>query len=1062
MKKNLILTAAFLFLLTTCNNHFHDLIPSDENRILSFTVENQLYDTVISDYSINVTVDGNTDITSIIPEVVISYQAAVIPITLKYIEAAFPGEDIASRAMDLYSTQNLETFLWDVIERNSDFNIPDINMPIDFTSPVNFFVISGRGSIRQYTVRVTQDTGEPRLLGIRFSKYDNPDLMSDALCHVDENAKTVYAYAKYPAEMGYASFPLIPSYEIIGDKLEVNGAEIESGADAINFNAPGAMHQTRTITIHRDGLTQNYSLVVYFEEDKDTIRSITDFRFTKNNNPNISVTAVGSIVNNDNFGTITVQVYYSGIKPDYLTASFVTPGTITVNGVPQTTGVTGNDFSTEKEYRVTSRNGLYMRTYTVRVEFINVSAASPTITSFRFSQRLNEDLVQDCIGVIGSDLIMLDVFYGSNTVPYNLVPEFNAGGIVTVSGSVQVSGASQHNYSRQVKYTVTNPENPILTRDYWVQTRFVQDHSSGANITAFGFYPEENTGLSHALEAKIDHVTGRIMIMAPTGSGIRTRLMIPRFSAAGTVKVNEVIQTSGASAQMYTWPVTYTVTSANGRNTRTYSVIVRELSSPIFVNSNAAGMNDGTNWENAFTSLKTACEAAAVFPDEMEKEIWIAKGTYKPGPTTDDYFPISPNTSYIGGFAGYETSKEQVDPELNKTIISGDVDRSGKDLSFLNRYKAVFTNDNYANRSSIVPYKYMSGNVSFENLEFRDINHHIRNGFFYTDTGWGINGSEIFYYYPIDIYYDYDSNSTGTVSVKNCNFYNVNTVCINLQSGSYNISDIYAENIACVINAQYTPEGSYNTINKIKVVDQYFDVQHRPLWPYQFVIAASSYHSVAVDITDIKIENYYIGIFMAGENTVWNLKNVKAINMTTPPNAPLADDTTSGSGVSNIIYVRNGRSLNMSNIEIEGLNYTVAHSRAITIGSLEENGISGNALLENISISNITTNSSNPYNYLVFFQNNPSLTVNNIIFNFDNRNLKFGAIRSLSGFRLVNAQFNNFNAASGNLLLIDGNYPYIIKRQGSTYNGASLTVNSVFNTVNNLTQKANGAVLTGE
>jgi len=1033
MKNKLIgLTILVSLALGGCSNFFHDLIPSDGNRILTFEVAGQLEAAVISDYTITVTVDGDTDITNVLPKITISAQASIIPVTLKYIEAAFPGGDIAKRAVQLYSAQDLNTYIWNVIENNPDFNIPAINIPIDFTSPVNFMLISGRGSMRQYTVRVVQDTGEPKLIGLRFSKYDNPDLMNDALCHIDENAKTVYAYAKYPAEMGYTSFPLIPSFEIIGDKLEINGAEIKSGADAINFNAPGALPQTRTITVHRNGLTQDYSLVVYFEEDKDTIRSITDFRFTKDKNPNISVTAVGSIVNNDNFGTITVQVYYSGIKPDYLTASFVTPGTITVNGVPQTTGVTVNDFSSEKEYRVTSRNGLYMRTYTVKVEFINVSAASPTITSFRFSQRLNEDLVQDCVGVIGSDLIMLDVSYGSNTVPYNLVPEFSAGGIVTVSGSVQVSGASRQNYSRQVKYTVTNPENPILTRDYWVQTRFVQDYSSSANITTFGFYPEENpeSGIISPVMGKINQDTGRIYILAPFGSGLSNKLMIPRFTAAGQVSVNSVVQESGVSGIVFSNTITYTVVSANGRNTRVYKVMLKELRLPILVDCNAKGMNDGTSWEDAFISLQAACEAASFFPDEMEKEIWIAKGTYRPGTTTNDYFQVTPNTSYIGGFAGNETSKEQADPELNKTIISGDVEVIAATKHYIRR--AAFTTGNY-NDDSYTTITDMTGNVSFENLEFRDFMNSIHDLY-----------ETIFFYHPIFVRW---GSLPGNLKVLNCSFFDVNTHCINQRYGNINISNIYAQRIFSVIHSLYE-SGYQSTINNIKIGDQ-FGVQLGDQFFYDdyFLIRSNSNNTTVTTISNLNIENCGYVLNTSGSETNWIIKNIEIIK-------------SEGGAYYNIL-IYGGTSLLMENVNVYRYD---GDTEVIWVASIK-----GEAVLNNINISNIKSNDITQQRSLLRFSANNNLTLKNSSFNFDNRISGFAAITGSNvgylnggGFRLENVHFNNFNPASGNLLIISGNYPFIIKRQGSTYNGASLTDNTVFNTVNNLTQKYNGAVLTGE
>jgi hypothetical protein len=74
--------------------------------------------------------------------------------------------------------------------------------------------------------------------------------------------------------------------------------------------------QTKTLVLHRvDYPDSAYSLTLAAGEDPYTIRSITDFRFTKADNPGIAATAVASIVNSDNWGTIRIQILYRGSKP---------------------------------------------------------------------------------------------------------------------------------------------------------------------------------------------------------------------------------------------------------------------------------------------------------------------------------------------------------------------------------------------------------------------------------------------------------------------------------------------------------------------------------------------------------------------------------------------------------------------------------------------------------------------------------------------------------------------------------------------------------------------------
>jgi hypothetical protein len=728
VKKLTFLVLTLIF--TACNNYFHDLIPPDDDRILTFEIDGQLSSADISDNTITATVGKDVSVHNLIPRISVSREATLIPVTLDYVRAAFPSADLTDVAMKLIVSNDIFNTIKDLLKANPNFNIPELTIPIDFTGPVTMIVVGGQGSMRQYTVNVFTDTGEPRLINIRFSKYDNPELVSDALCMVDEKNSAVYANASYPAEMSFLNYELVPSFVILGDSFEVDEIPVTSGSTGIQFT-PGLGTKTKIITITRDGITKTYSLMLVFTEDPDTIRSITDFRFNKMDNSGIAANAVASIINTDNTGTISVQVFYSGVKPLTLTPHFISPGDVSVGGVTHTSGVNSSDFSSPFEYHVVSRNGMYTRIYTVKTEFINIADITPHITSFRLSAALNAELVQDAVGMISDGLILIDSYYGGLTAPTYITPEFSAEGIVTVFGSVQVSGASAQDFTRQIKYTVTNPEYPTLKLDYWVQCRMIRDTSSDASITAFGFYPEDNSGLADEVIGKIDQINEKITIYAPVGSDVTIKTMFPRFTAAGQINVEGTAQVSGVSGRMFDAPVTYTAVSANGANSRSYTVTVRELQSTIYVNSNAFGYGDGTSWENSFRTLKAACEAAALFPEDTPKEIWIAAGTYKPG-AAEDGFPLTANTSYIGGFAGYETAKSQRNIAANAVIISGDF--GGGFYS-----KRLFSSADTLN-----------GDLSFDALQFSSASDSTNGGGIYAVL-----------------------SSQGVLSVTNCSFDNV-------------------------------------------------------------------------------------------------------------------------------------------------------------------------------------------------------------------------------------------------------------------------------------------------
>ncbi len=99
-----------------------------------------------------------------------------------------------------------------------------------------------------------------------------------------------------------------------------------------------------------------------------------------------------------------------------------------------------------------------------------------------------------------------------------------------------------------------------------------------------------------------------------------------------------------------------------------------------YVDADASGNDNGSNWLNAFTSFQSALNIAV-----SGDEIWVAAGTYKPssfydGPTTTtrySHFRMINGVTIYGGFAGIETSASERtnfgSGGANETILSGDV-----------------------------------------------------------------------------------------------------------------------------------------------------------------------------------------------------------------------------------------------------------------------------------------------------------------------------------------------------------------------------------------------------
>jgi C1A family cysteine protease len=109
------------------------------------------------------------------------------------------------------------------------------------------------------------------------------------------------------------------------------------------------------------------------------------------------------------------------------------------------------------------------------------------------------------------------------------------------------------------------------------------------------------------------------------------------------------------------------------------SVMATELdneSNPnvLFVDASAAGGNSGTNWPNAFTDLQEALHLAAEYP--QFEQVLVAEGVYTPAPPGGDQgatFQLVSGVAVYGGFPTGGGSWQDRDPDVHKTILSGDL-----------------------------------------------------------------------------------------------------------------------------------------------------------------------------------------------------------------------------------------------------------------------------------------------------------------------------------------------------------------------------------------------------
>ena len=373
---------------------------------------------------------------------------------------------------------------------------------------------------------------------------------------------------------------------------------------------------------------------------------------------------MAAIANDGHEGTITATVLYTGsTKPESLIPTFITPGTVTVNGASQTSGYTAQDFRKTLTYVCTSRDGQYTRRYTVKIKFVYAEPSQSVLKTFRFPAGVNP-LTKDCEGRIDqtAHTVHITASYAGQK-PQKLIPEFSATGEVTVDGLTQSSGFSIQDFEYPVYYKVTDPDDPQTYTIYAVTVHFEYSADSGCELTEFKLLQQDNPSLTQDVTAFISTHSGVIYALLPRGADAAN--LIPRFTARGRVTVDGVEQTSGETAADFSSAVEYKVTSENGLYTKTYRVTLQQAGGIIYVDPKATGRRNGSTWEDAFTNLEAALQKANELPDGVTAEIWLSKDFTSPA---GKRYELKRTLPLRGGFTGIETEADQRNKD-NKTVF---------------------------------------------------------------------------------------------------------------------------------------------------------------------------------------------------------------------------------------------------------------------------------------------------------------------------------------------------------------------------------------------------------
>ena len=238
-----------------------------------------------------------------------------------------------------------------------------------------------------------------------------------------------------------------------------------------------------------------------------------------------------------------------------LIATFTSTGVnVKVGASVQTSTATANDFSSPVSYTVTAGN-TSTATYIVTVTIAPNTAK--TITSYSFAGYTG------AAGTIDepAKTIAVTVPYGTDVT--GLVTTFNTTGVnVKVGATVQTSTATANDFSSPVSYTVTAGNTTTAT---YIVTVTIAPSTAKA-ITSYSF--ASYTGAA----GTIDEPGKTIAVTVPYGTDVTGQ--IATFTSTGVnVKMGATVQTSTATANDFSSPVSYTVTAGDS-TTATYVVTV--------------------------------------------------------------------------------------------------------------------------------------------------------------------------------------------------------------------------------------------------------------------------------------------------------------------------------------------------------------------------------------------------------------------------------------------------------------------------------------------------------
>jgi len=335
---------------------------------------------------------------------------------------------------------------------------------------------------------------------------------------------------------------LVPTITHTGISLSPGSGVTQNFTGSVNFTVAA-----------EDSTQQTYAAAVLITQNSEAL--MTSFSLPGALEVNISTTGTGN-------ETINILMPF-GTDVSNLIASFTASvnAVVKINNVVQISGVTANNFTSPKLYKIISEDSSTTVNYTTTVAFAQNTEA--LITSFTFPGSI--ETIISTTGT-GNETIKITMPFGTDLT--SLVSIFTASenAVVKVGSIVQVSGVTSNNFTSTIIYKIISEDGSITT-NYVVSVILAQN--TEAFITAFTLPGSLGTTISTTGTG-----TENIVVTMPFDADVSN--LIATFSASvnAVVKIGSVIQTSGITANNFTSPLNYKLVSEDGNTTTNYIVTV--------------------------------------------------------------------------------------------------------------------------------------------------------------------------------------------------------------------------------------------------------------------------------------------------------------------------------------------------------------------------------------------------------------------------------------------------------------------------------------------------------